>query len=100
MAALNVLVNQNSRDDGTPITQATEREMRSSSHLSAFGEERDARQFIQNNREALHQLGYSEDAEIRTLYSTKTGEAIGAYLRSEPKMTAQDASNALNDMAS
>lgn len=99
-AALNVLVNQDSNGDGEPITECSERDVRRSSHISAFGSERDAREFLANNRNTLHELGYSSESEIRTLYNRSTGEAIGAYLRREPKMTAEDASDALSTMAS
>jgi hypothetical protein len=99
-SALNVLVNQDSNSQGTPITDVSEREIRTSSHVSAFGDERAARQFLSNNRDTLHTFGYSDESEIRTLYNRSTGEAIGAYLRSEPKMTAAHAEGALNDLAS
>ena len=81
-----------------PVTEARKSDFRDCISVSAFGEEKDARAFLNNNREKLEQLGFSEESEVQTLYSTKTGEVLGAYMRKRPAMTSEDAEDALDSL--
>lgn len=84
--------------DSIPVTDATRRDIEDATSISAFGDEPAAREFLRNNRSKLEGAGFSEDSEIQTLYSTKTGEVIGAYLPKRPPMTSDAASDALDSI--
>lgn len=78
-----------------PVMEAEKADYRDAKTLSVFGQEQQARQFIQNNRELLAEYGWDQDAEVQTLANTKTGEVIGAYVRRRSRASAQDQANAM-----
>lgn len=102
MASLNVKVAVSTRGssnpESVPVTDVSKSQMRDAVSISAFGDEADAKRFLRENRQKLNQLGFSDEAEIMTLTDNQTGEVLGAYLRSRPQMTADDAEDALDDL--